>query len=366
MRSWKFTPVHVTILEKLSSGKPLREIARSMGLNHTTVMRHAKQLEQRGYISRQVRSSHVIFSILPIGLSNMHHPVRRNLTGGSKDAPPPEDDPKKMKIRLHRLQVKFDLVNPIRDPAVIKFHDFPSEIVPMGPKKSPHWYKNIVSFENFTAIISTKSLIITGVQRYLNMSENIEAQEAKVLEEIMPFAEQVEEKIRNANLLSHFYIPGSSDKSKICRLCNEVIQQSKLKNHAVSRHQSHIDAYTGFKLKRIDRGILMGKIISREIAFEHHPIAELAKRMRIDNEEGKPRIIVDQSKGPELEVVDRDLSPMDAEQLRKNTLTLAISDLNATFSEIAKQASVTQDQMSQVVSALGTISNIIGSTMWRP
>ena len=361
MRTWKISDVHVAVLEGLSDGKPLREIARSMGLNHTTVMRHAKQLEQRGYITRQVRSSHIIFSILPSGLSNMHHPVREPLTGGSKHAPPREDDPSKIKIRLHRLQVKFDLVNPIKDPAVIKFHDFPSKIVPLE-----HWSKNIVSFENFTAIISTKSLIITGVQKYLNMSEDIQAQEAKALEEIMPFAEQVEEKIRNANLLNHFYIPGRSDKSMTCRFCNSEIQKSKLKVHAASQHHSHIDAYTGFRLKRIDRGILMGKIISREIAFEHHPIAELAKHMRIDNDKGKPRIIVDQSMGPELEVTDRDLSPTDAEQLRKNTLTLAISDLNETFNEIARQASVTQDQMSQVVSVLGTISNIIGSTMGRP
>ena len=54
----------------------------------------------------------------------------------------------------------------------------------MGPKDSPHWNKNIIQFEDFTTIITTRSIIIAGIQRYLDMDENIEVQEAKVLEEL--------------------------------------------------------------------------------------------------------------------------------------------------------------------------------------
>ena len=319
MRSWKLTPVHQSILEGLSDGKSLRKIASYLGLNHSTVIRHVKQLEQRGYVSRQLRSNQVLYSILPAGISNMHHPVKEDLTGGSKHAPPRESN---MKIRLHRLQIKFDLVSPINDPSVIKFQDFPSKIVPLE-----HWSKNIIQFEDFTAIISTKSLIITGVQRYLKASDNIEAQESDIMSEIIPFAEQVESKIRRI----------------------------------------HHD----FRLKRLDRGVLSGKIISREFAYEHHPIAEKAKTMRIDAQDGKPRIMVDQSKGfPELETVHRDTASEDMEMLTRNTEVLASADLGQAFQAIKASAPIileqsklfatTQDQISQLASSLQRVIGILG------
>lgn len=322
MRSWRVTPVHISILESLSEGKSLRKIAFSLSLNHSTVIRHVKQLEQRGYVSRQVRSNQVFYSILPAGISIMHHPVSETLTGGSKHAPPPEE----IKIRLHRLQIKFDLVNPVRDPSIIKFKDFPSKIVPLE-----HWQKNIIQFEDFTAIISTKSLIITGVQRYLKASEDIESQEADVMSEIIPFAEQVEDKIRRIT--------------------------------------------PSFRLKRLDRGVLSGKIISREFAYEDHPVARIVERkigdLTINAEDGKPRIWVDSSNGPpELETGHLQTAAEDAETVRKNTYVFGTQDLGKAIqvlatqvsitTELAKHQAVTQDQMDQVVAALGNITKIIG------
>ena len=317
MRTWKITPTHQSILYELSEGKSLRKIASLLGLNHSTVIRHVKQLEQRGYISRQVRSTQVLYSILPAGISNMHHPVRDDLTGGSIHAPPPEAN-----IRLHRLQLKFDLINSIKDPTVISFKDHPSKIVPLE-----HWSKNIIQFEDFTAILTTRSLIIAGVQRYLKASENIEVQESDIMSEIIPFAEQVEEKIRRI--------------------------------------------YPSFRLKRLDRGVLSGKILTREYAYEHHPIAEKAKSMRIDAEDGKPRIIVDQSKGfPELETVHNGTAAEDMDMLARNTELLASTNLTdalkalttqvSIVSELAKHAVSAQDQMDQVISAIANLTRAVG------
>ena len=318
-----FTPStrHENIIEGLSSGQSIRKIAASLRLNPSTVLRDIGQMTKRGYVSRQVRSNQVLYSILPLGMELMQRPVKNFLTGASINATPPEE----MKIRLHRLQIKFDLVQPMEDPTVITFHDHPSKIVPLE-----HWTKNIIQFEDFTAILTTKSLIITGVQRYLKAADNIESQEADVLSEIVPFAEQVEEKIRRI--------------------------------------------FPRFRLKRLDRGVLSGKIISREFAYEHHPIAEKARTMRIDAEDGKPRIIVDQSKGfPELETVHRKTAAEDMEMLTRNTEILATADLGQAFQAIKTSAPIileqsklfatTQDQISQLASSLQKVIDIVGGIM---
>lgn len=318
MRPFKPSPRHEVIIDGLSKGQSIRKIAASLELNPSTVLRDVAQLVKRAYISRTVRSSQVLYSILPRGMELMQHPLRNSLTGGSINATPPE----KIKIRLHRLQIKFDLVNSFPDPTVISFKDFPSKIVPLE-----HWSKNIIQFEDFTAIISTRSLIITGIQRYLKASEDIESQEADVMSEIMPFADQVEARIRKL--------------------------------------------HPSFRLKRLDRGVLSGKVLSREFAFEHDPIAERVKHMRIDNQKGKPRIIVDASKGfPELETVDEETSAQDAEQYRKNALLLATADLRQALqiikdqvsvtTELSRHAVTTQDQIDQVIGVLGTLSRLVG------
>lgn len=314
----------------------MRKIAGLLKLNHSTVIRHVKQLELRGYISKQVRSTQVLYSILPLGMELMHHPVKGNLTEGSKLAPPRENE---IKIRLHRLQIKFDLVNPVESrkegklsffakphPMAIAFRDHPSKTVPLE-----HWDKNVIQFEDFTAIVSTKSLIITGIQRYLNTGESVQGQEADIMSEILPFAEQVEERIRRIS--------------------------------------------PRFRLKRLDRGVLAGNIISREYAFEHHPIAESVvkdgKKMLIKAQDGKPRIIVDQSKGhPELETVHEETAAEDADMIDRNTEVLADIDLRQAIqvlttqvsmtTELAKHATTAQDQMDQVISALGQITSFLG------
>ncbi len=139
---------------------------------------------------------------------------------------------------------------------------------------------------------------------------------------------------------------------------------------------SPVGGLQGFQLKRLDRGVLSGTILAREYAFEDHHLAKLTGPTRIDAPDGKPRIIVDKSKGPlEIEFVHKDTAPQDSEQMRKNDLILATNDLGdalqalktqvSVVTELTKHAATAQDQMDQVISGLGQISNILG-TMWRP
>jgi DNA-binding MarR family transcriptional regulator len=407
MRTFRVGNTHLTILESLSGGRPIRKIAASLGLNPSSVLRDIRQMEKRGYIARLVRSHQVLYTILPSGQELMQHPVREFLTGGSINATPPEKP--EYKIRLHRLQVKYDLVNPVKDPRVISFRDHPSKIVPMGPKGSAHWNKNIIQFEDFTCIISTKSIIIAGIQRYLTMHDNIESQEAAVLSEISPFVEQVEEKIRRMEpgfqiLRKDGSGPIDLDKydlTPIENVCYDLISNGKREVkqiHAALKEKkfdislnrlndiltglagrgllSPVGGLQGFQLKRLDRGVLSGTILAREYAFEDHHLAKLTGPMRIDAPDGKPRIIVDKSKGPlEIEFVHKDTAPQDSEQMRKNDLILATNDLGdalqalktqvSVVTELTKHAATAQDQMDQVISGLGQISNILG-TMWRP
>ena len=407
MRTFRVGNTHLTILESLSGGRPIRKIAASLGLNPSSVLRDIRQMEKRGYIARLVRSHQVLYTILPSGQELMQHPVREFLTGGSINATPPEKP--EYKIRLHRLQVKYDLVNPVKDPRVISFRDHPSKIVPMGPKGSAHWNKNIIQFEDFTCIISTKSIIIAGIQRYLTMHDNIESQEAAVLSEISPFVEQVEKKIRRMEpgfqiLRKDGSGPIDLDKydlTPIENVCYDLISNGKREVkqiHAALKEKkfdislnrlndiltglagrgllSPVGGLQGFQLKRLDRGVLSGTILAREYAFEDHHLAKLTGPMRIDAPDGKPRIIVDKSKGPlEIEFVHKDTAPQDSEQMRKNDLILATNDLGdalqalktqvSVVTELTKHAATAQDQMDQVISGLGQISNILG-TMWRP
>ena len=408
MRTFRVGNTHLTILEGRSGGRPIRKIAASLGLNPSSVLRDVRQMEKRGYIARLVRSHQVLYTILPSGQELMQHPVREFLTGGSINATPPEK--REYKIRLHRLQVKYDLVNPVKDPRVISFRDHPSKIVPMGPKGSAHWNKNIIQFEDFTCIISTKSIIIAGIQRYLTMHDNIESQEAAVLAEISPFVEQVEEKIRRMEpgfqiLRKDGSGPMDLDKydlTPIENACYELISNGKRETrqiHAALKEMkfdislnkvndilkglagrgliSPIGGLQAFQLKRLDRGVLSGTILAREYAFEDDLIADKVLKMTINNDKGKPRIQVDSSNGtPEMEFVDKDTSPQDSEQYKKNVFVLATTDLSQQVKAIndaanvimeqSKLSSITQDQLSQLVSVVGTLTNIMGSSFGRP
>ncbi len=55
---------HARIVSFLLQGKPIREIARKLGKYPGTVLKMANQLNKHGYISRQVRSDHSLYSIL--------------------------------------------------------------------------------------------------------------------------------------------------------------------------------------------------------------------------------------------------------------------------------------------------------------
>ena len=393
------TPIRISILDSIDEGLSIRQIARSVSVSHVAILKHVKILEKEHYISRIYRSSKVQYAILPLGrealekrLPPRDHEVMEKVT--TREPREPSD----MKIRLHRLQIKFDLVSRIEDPSVITFRDFPSKIVPLE-----HWQKNIIQFEDFTAILSQKSLIITGVQRYLKAAEDVEVQEADVMSMIMPFAEQIEDKIRRLHpgfalkradplALDVDILNRDKDDQFILGLIREgITETSKIlevttreRNLSVSDVRERLsilakdgilkkrESMAGFRLKRIDRGTLVGHIITRELAFEHHPIAEKVKHMRINNEEGNPRIIVDQSKGfPELETVDKKTATEDMEMLRRNTLTLATSDLSIALqalnqqisvsTELAKHANTAQDQMDQVIASLGKLTQAIGA-----
>ena len=402
MRRFAPSGRHENILRGLSSGQSIRKIASSLGINPSSVLRDIKQMEKRGYIARLVRSHQVLYSILPSGQELMQHPVRNDITGGTISATPSEKP--EYKIRLHRLQVRYDLVNPLKDPRVIAFKDYPSKIVPMGPKGKAHWNKNIIQFEDFTCIISTKSIIIAGIQRYLSMEGNIELQEAKVLSEISPFVEQVEEKIRRLEPGFEILRNNGSGKIDLDRYdltpientCYQLIGNGKreINNIRMGLKEKGFDIPTsklndilsglinkglilpigglkGFQLRRLDRGVLSGKILAREFAFEDHHLAKLTGPMRIDAPDGKPRIIADRSKGKlELEFVHRDTAPQDSEQMRKNDLILATNDLGdalqalktqiSVVTELTKHAATTQDQMDQIISAIGSLTKALG------
>ena len=319
------TSRQIEILKHINLGKTLRHTASEIGISHPAVLKHLKKMITLGLLNRVSRSSGVIYSLTLAGRELLsqagNHEVttpEESLTGGSDRLPPPEKIPDQ--IRLHRLQVKFDLLNPIKDPSIISYKDHPSKIVPLT-----HWMKNIIEFEDFTAIISTKSLIISGVQRYIKISENLESKEASILSAIVPLAEQIEEKVRRS--------------------------QPK------------------FKLKRLAQGVLQGRILSREYAYEHHPIAEKVKKMEIkDSEDGKPRIIVDQSKGfPELETVHKEYAAEDMNKIKNNTLFMARYDLEDvifkitdTQYETAKRESVSQDKFDQMLTLFSKIAEMGG------
>jgi len=312
-------PTRVNVLSCLSEGWGIRKTARYLGISPPGVLKQVRILEKKGYVSRLFRSSQVQYSILPLGLEILSHvkerltpPEGSALTGGSKRLTPPEE---KMQIRVHRLQVKYDLVEPMKDPAIIHFSDHPSKIVPLE-----HWSKNIIEFEDYSIIISTRSMIITGIQRELDIEESVESQYATLLEKISPIAEEAEARIRRVN--SHF------------------------------------------RLKRLDRGILSGKILSTELAYEHHPIGERTGPMVIlDHEDQKPRIIVDKSKGfPELETVHKLHAVDDMELLRRNTETLIRYDLNDVVRGMVEQAKLdasVQDKLSQITEILVSVTKLV-------
>jgi hypothetical protein len=140
---------------------------------------------------------------------------------------------------------------------------------------------------------------------------------------------------------------------------------------------SPVGGLQGFQLKRLDRGVLSGTILAREYAFEDDLIADKVVKMTINNDKGKPRIQVDSSMGkPEMEFVDKDTSPQDSEQYKKNVFVLATTDLSQQVKAIndaanvimeqSKLSSITQDQLSQLVSVVGTLTNIMGSSFGRP
>ena len=274
-------------MDLLSNQYGIRKIARYLQKSPSTIYRDIRKLEEYGYISRVVRSSQVFYNINPSGMEYLRkywNGEQKTLTGYLINATPPET---KLQIRLHRLQIKYDLLNPISDPSVIQFSDYPSEFVKMN-----NWTKNIISFQDFTVIVSTKSIIITGLQLESDIFQDVEMTEANILSSIQPMVLSLEEKIHRFN--------------------------------------------PKFKLKRLANNVLSGHIISREWAYEHHPIAETIKHMEIrDPEDNKPRVIVDQSKGfPELETVHKDFSTQDMELLRKNTWTLSQKDIDKEISSI--------------------------------
>ena len=76
MRPFKPSTRHEVIVEGLSQGQSIRKIAASLGLNPSTIMRDIAQMVKRGYIAKQLRSNQVLYSILPLGMELMQHPLR--------------------------------------------------------------------------------------------------------------------------------------------------------------------------------------------------------------------------------------------------------------------------------------------------
>ena len=135
-------------MDLLSNQFGIRKIARSLNKSPSTIYRDIKKLEQYGYITRTVRSSQSFYNINPSGMEYLRrywNGEQKTLTGVLIDATPHE----KLQIRLHRLQIKYDLLNPISDPSVIQFADYPSEFV-----KMQNWTKNIISFQDLNIFVN--------------------------------------------------------------------------------------------------------------------------------------------------------------------------------------------------------------------
>ncbi len=321
-------PIHKEILDGLSNNESLRQISRETKKSHSTIIRDIRNLEKYGYVSKITRSNQNYYNITPLGIK-----VLREYWDEKKILMRYMDNAPTNEIRLHRLQIKYDLINKI-NPAIIYFNDFPSKIIDMN-----NWNKNIISFEDFTVILSNKSMIITGIQRNIKSEGKLESIIADILSGVSPLALQIEEKIRK--------------KEK------------------------------DFKLKRIDNGILSGRIINIELAYEHHAIAELASKNNYNinvNNNGKVEIWSDKSKGfPELET-GGDKAIKNMELLNENTKFLSrykLEDINSEIKkeisaisdnvnkisdllyENAKHSTMTQDQLDELISSQNRIDKIL-------
>lgn len=276
-RSFIPTPKHAMICKLLLAAKPIREIARELKQNPGTVIRRVRTLEKNGYIFRQIRSTSSIYGLtldgyrlLELVKNERGNTTEKVLTGSVKGATVTEKS-RKM-YRLHALQVKYMLVEPLKAEKIhlIQFKDHPTSRMRVLNNHSDL----IVSFENFTATLSTKALKITGLEVRMPFNEVSDPED--LLEEARKIFEP---EIQNIEMLLRKHFPG-------------------------------------LRLRRLANNVLDGKIIKGEIAIEGDELAvkvgEIQKnsdlKFRVfDHEDGKLAEIVDFSKGPpEFETVHPD------------------------------------------------------------
>ncbi len=283
-RTFHLTDRHREILSYLESGTPIRKIAKKIGISHKNVIFNARRLQQHGYLASPIRTTQSIYPFMPLGQKTLDE--FRNQKGTTVEKIPHPVGQKgtidSQTQRLHALQVKYLLKEPLDPDSLLKLASFRGFPVKSRPLRNHTDY--IVNFQDFRAIITSRSIIIAGLQLELSLTESTYDLLFGAFQKVDLFIEQVEAKLQ----------------ATIPRL----------------------------KIRRNDRGILSGEIIRLEIAHTRDIIAKNVLRdgeafHLIDPETERPRVLVDNSKGvPEFEFVQASTAVEDNEKLRtfKNDL----------------------------------------------
>ncbi|MCL5782536.1 MAG: hypothetical protein M1476_01330 [Candidatus Thermoplasmatota archaeon] len=283
-RTFRLTDRHREILSYLESGTPIREIAKKIGISHKNIIFNARRLQKHGYLASPIRTTQSIYPFMPLGQKTLDE--FRNQMGTTVEKNPHPVGQKgtidSQTQRLHALQVKYLLKEPLDPDSLLKLTSFKG--FPVRPRPLKNHTDYIVHFQDFRAIITSRSIIIAGLQLELSLAESTYDLLFGAFQQVDLFIEQVEKKLQ----------------ATIPRL----------------------------KVLRNDRGILSGEIIRLEIAHTRDIIAKHVLRdgaiLRLtDPGTGKPRVIVDNSKGvPEFEFIQASTAVEDNEKLRtfKNDL----------------------------------------------
>lgn len=302
MKTWRFAPDYVRILSYLSQGWGVTKIAQSFGVNHSVISGKIGKLVAHGFLFSPIRSFGNIYPLSPLGNEVL---ALFNQLGGNPDAGILQKVSDMVsscesftgKIRMHRVILKYQLKD--RLPKDFYSHMVTFRDYPVKTKELTNHKVVLVDLQDFNALVTGTSLIISGLQVPLSAARSIEEQAIEVLASLQDEVEKVENRL-------HEVIPS-------------------------------------LKIRRLDKNVLDGKIMSMEFAFENHPVSEFLESRNHHllskyPADGKLRIITDKSNGSgELETVHPALSLQDMENLRKGTAFMAEHDLEQIITQMLSE-----------------------------
>lgn len=288
MRS-TLSDIDFATLKGLRLNLPLGELGRAFGVSRQAVKKRVKKLatQRYGYVRMlEPRARGLTFraelteagnQILDLYLEGKVTTSEGRVTTSGRLLNSEVTTPRngKFKIRLHAVQVKYEIKKGLgpKDPvAILPMKDYPVEY----NKDLANWIRADISFKDGLAMVSPASLILTGIApEYAHPFEDLEAFESTVVNALTPAALTIEAHVRR-------FIPK-------------------------------------FQLKRTGPfgRSLIGHVIKKEWAYEHHPVAEdengeARERIKIFDDENHLRALTDKSKGfGEFETVYGPLSTQD-------------------------------------------------------